>query len=116
MAELFPNAPPPKLSVEEKRQVARRFRRAANRTDACGLLGFALILLASLADLPFAGFFLAAGFLLIAAFCLGCVSTYHRCPACGNRILRGEYGRYLGPFTWRGYECPVCYFTPDWSK
>lgn len=120
MPSFFPESMPNKdLSLEEKARLARRFRRNANLTDGCAVLGFALFCLAALLEirgLPFYGLAAAAGVLLMAAFGLGCVLTYSRCPVCGNRIIYGEYGKYLGPFTWRGYECPVCYFSPDWSK
>lgn len=119
MPAYFPDVPPdPKLSVEEKRRIARRFRRRANLTDGCLLLGVALFLLGLiLHDKVSAANFLSGICLLpLLAFVIGCLSTYYRCPACGNHIVHGEYGRYLRPFAWRGYECPVCYFSPDWSR
>lgn len=44
--------------------------------------------------------------------------TYYRCPCCGNRIISGSLGhdRNLGTLVWLMYECPVCGFTPDWSR
>lgn len=120
MSDFFPASMPNKdLSPEEKTRLARRFRRKANLTDGCAVLGFALFCLAALLEsrgLPFSGLIAAVGVLLMAAFGLGCVMTYSRCPVCGNRIIHGEYGKYLAPFIWRFYECPVCYFSPDWSK
>lgn len=119
MPAYFPDIPPdPKLSTEEKRRIARRFRRRANLTDSCLLLGIVLFLLGAVLrnNASLANFLSGIALLPLIAFAFGCFFTYHRCPVCGNRIVHGEYGRYLAPFTWRGYECPVCYFSPDWSK
>lgn len=119
MSAYFPDVPPdPKLSIEEKRRIARRFCRRANLTDFCLLLGISLFLLGMVLrdNASVANFLFGICLLPLFAFIAGCVLTYYRCPVCGNRVVHGEYGRYLGPFTWRGYECPVCYFSPDWSK
>lgn len=115
MSAYFPDVPPdPKLSAEEKRRIARRFRRKANLTDSCLLLSIVLFLLGTV--LENANFLFGVCLLPLIPFGIGCLSTYYRCPVCGNRIVHGEYGRYLGPFTWRAYECPVCCFSPDWSR
>ena len=46
MSDFFPESMPNQnLSSEEKRQIARRFRRKANLTDFCCLLSVALFLL-----------------------------------------------------------------------
>lgn len=119
MPDFFPESMPnQQLSPEEKRRIARRFRRKANLTDSCLLLSIALFLLGTLLrdHVSLANFLLGIGCLPMIPFVIGCLSTYHRCPVCGNRIVHGEYGRYLGPFTWRAYECPVCCFSPDWSR
>lgn len=119
MSNYFPDVPPdPKLSIEEKRRIARRFRRRANLTDGCLLLSVALSLLGMVLhdNVPAANFLFGICLLPLLAFAIGSLSTYYRCPVCGNRVVHGEYGRYLAPFTWRAYECPVCYFSPDWSK
>ena len=62
--------------------------------------------------------YLTAGGALFVVFGLVSALTYHRCPCCGNRTIRGSLGedRNLGPFVWRMYECPVCGFSPDWSR
>ena len=119
MSDFFPESMPNQnLSSEEKQQIARRFRRKANLTDFCCLLSVALFLLGTaLRDSPsIANVLFAICPLPMIAFIVGWILTYHRCPVCGNRIVHGEYGRYLAPFIWRAYECPVCYFSPDWSK
>ncbi len=115
MSNFFPESMPnQQLSPEEKCRIARRFRRKANLTDSCLLLFIVLFLLGTV--LENANFLFGACLLPVIPFIIGCLSTYHRCPVCGNRIVHGEYGRYLGPFIWRAYECPVCCFSPDWSK
>lgn len=110
-----PFTPRPNLTVEEKTRLARRFRRRANLTDACILLTVALAVAAGWLDnaAVFVLFLCAAAAAVILS-----ARTYYRCPCCGNRIIGGplQEDRHLGPFVWRMYECPVCGFSPDWSR
>ena len=93
MSDFFPESMPNQnLSSEEKRQIARRFRRKANLTDFCCLLSVALFLLGTVlrGSPSIANVLFAICPLPMVAFIVGCVLTYHRCPVCGNRIVHGE--------------------------
>lgn len=116
-----PFTPRPNLTVQEKTRLARRFRRRANLTDAIGLAAILLMVIAAFLgrqDFDRGYPYLTAGGALFIVFGLASTLTYHRCPCCGNRTIRGSLGedRNLGPFVWRMYECPVCGFSPDWSR
>ena len=116
-----PNAPftqRTELTTEEKTRLARRFRRKANLTDTIGLAATLLMVIAAFLgrqDFDQGYPYLTAG---AALFIVASSVTYNRCPCCGNRIISGSLGqdRNLGPLVWRMYECPVCGFTPDWSR
>lgn len=110
-----PFTPRPNLTAEEKTRLARRLRRRANLTDVCILLTAALAVAAGWLDSAAVSvLFLCAA----AAAVILSARTYYRCPCCGNRTIRGSLGedRNLVPFVWRMYECPVCGFSPDWSR
>ena len=108
-----PFAPSPKLTVEEKTRLAKRFRRRANLTDGGLLLGIALLLISNyLGNDLFTGLSLLMAMVFIISSALLC----HRCPICGNNIIFSSNRARLGPFIWRSYECPVCNFSPDWGR
>lgn len=110
MSEFFPNGPPKRPSTpEEKTRLARKFRRRALLVDGLFLLAFVCLG----APLVFPGW--AAGFAFTPLMLAAILSsmTFSRCPCCGRLARRGEW---FGPFAWRGFECPVCWFSPDWSK
>nr|WP_326216224.1 hypothetical protein [uncultured Oscillibacter sp.] len=116
-----PFTPRPELTTEEKTRLARRFRRKANLTDTIGLAATLLMVIAAFLgrqDFDQGYPYLTAGAALFIVFGVASSVTYYRCPCCGNRIISGSLGqdRNLGPLVWRMYECPVCGFTPDWSR
>ena len=101
MSNYFPDVPPdPKLSVEEKRRIARRFRRRANLTDGCLLLSVALSLLGMV--LPFA----------LACFCHRL--SLHLLPLPRLRKPRGPRGvrAISGPLHLAGLRVPCVLLLP----
>lgn len=113
MGRYFPDKPLPQdLTPEEKSRIARKFRRRAKLAD--GL--FLLMVLCLLAGAAFhcrekvAAMVLAV---LMLAELLACARAFLRCPCCG-RMFSAWSG--LDLFFWRDFECPVCGFTPEWSK
>lgn len=110
MNEPFSSKPPRQdLTPEEKTRMARRFRRRAKLADLLVALGFLCWLagrwLPVDLDLP-------AVVLLLGGILCG-IMTFARCPCCGH--MSGDWnGPHL--FFWRGYECPVCGFMPDWGR
>ena len=112
MNDYFPNkAPEQPPTPEEKARLARRFRRRANTADALSVLTLLFIVIGRF----FSGWnpFDLAALLLSVAAVLSSLFAYTRCPCCGRMARRGEH---LGPFAWRDFECPACWFTPDWSR
>ena len=110
--QFFPNAAPHRdLSPEEMTKIARRFCRRARLVDA----GFLLFLLVMAI-----GYFKNSTPLMWSALVLLVVDQlcafllFCRCPCCGRLVNRRS--ETMRMFVWRGYECPVCYFSPDWRK
>nr|WP_326184496.1 hypothetical protein [uncultured Oscillibacter sp.] len=99
MPAYFPDVPPdPKLSAEEKRRIARRFRRKANLTDSCLLLGIVLFLLGAVlrGNASLANFLSGIALLPLIAFAFGCLFTYHAVLSAETALSTGNMGDIWG--------------------
>lgn len=114
MSNYFPDVPPdPKLSIEEKRRIARRFRRRANLTDGCPLLSVALSLLGMVLhdNVPAANFLFGICLLPLLAFAIG---SLHLLPLPRLRKPRGPRGvrAISGPLHLAGLRVPCVLLLP----
>ena len=107
----FPNSPPGNdLSPEEMTRIARRFRRKALLAEGGLLLGFLAAGVSAVFSVPYLG---GAGLLAMAVSAFLGWLLFCRCPCCGRLVPPHEHLTFL---IWRGYECPVCNFSPDWNR